>query len=38
MKSDLYTRLYLWLVAHRRWALGATLLISVAAIAISVAS
>jgi 1-acyl-sn-glycerol-3-phosphate acyltransferase len=35
MKPDLYTRLHLWLVAHRRLALGATLLIAVAAIVIS---
>ena len=35
MKPDLYTRLHLWLVAHRRLALGATLLIAVAAIFIS---
>ncbi|HEY5345338.1 MAG TPA: hypothetical protein VIK62_03230, partial [Verrucomicrobiae bacterium] len=35
MKPDLYTRLHLWLVAHRPLALGATLLIGVAAIFIS---
>jgi 1-acyl-sn-glycerol-3-phosphate acyltransferase len=35
MKLDLYTRLYLWLVAHRRWVLGVTLLIAAIAIAIS---
>ncbi|MGH7989409.1 MAG: MMPL family transporter, partial [Limisphaerales bacterium] len=35
MKPDLYTRLYLWLIAHRRWVLGATLLIAAVAIAIS---
>ena len=35
MKSDLYTRLYFWLVAHRRVVLFATLLIAAAAIVIS---
>src|SRR5580693_180778 len=35
MKLDLYTRLYLWLVAHCRWVLGATLLIAAIAIVIS---
>ena len=35
MKPDLYTRLHLWLVAHRRLALGATLLIAVIAVVIS---
>src|SRR6188768_2276850 len=31
MKLDLYTRLYLWLVAHRRSVLAVTLLVMVAA-------
>jgi len=35
MKPDLYTRLHLWLVAHRRLALGAALLVAVAAIFVS---
>jgi 1-acyl-sn-glycerol-3-phosphate acyltransferase len=35
MKLDLYTRLYLWLVAHRRLVLGVTLLIVAVAIVIS---
>jgi 1-acyl-sn-glycerol-3-phosphate acyltransferase len=35
MKLDLYTRLYLWLVAHRRLVLSVTLLIAAADIAIS---
>ncbi|HEY2330177.1 MAG TPA: 1-acyl-sn-glycerol-3-phosphate acyltransferase [Verrucomicrobiae bacterium] len=35
MKPDFYTRLHLWLVAHRRLALGITLLIAVAAVMIS---
>ena len=35
MKPDLYTRLHLWLVAHRRLALGATLLIAALALVIS---
>jgi 1-acyl-sn-glycerol-3-phosphate acyltransferase len=35
MKLDLYTRLYLWLVAHRRWVLGLALLIAAIAIVIS---
>ncbi len=35
MKPDLYTRLYLWLVARRRWVLGVTLLIAMAGVVIS---
>src|SRR5277367_1128560 len=35
MKPDLYTRLYFWLVAHRRLVLGVTLLIAAIAIVIS---
>ncbi|MEJ0089770.1 MAG: 1-acyl-sn-glycerol-3-phosphate acyltransferase [Limisphaerales bacterium] len=35
MKPDLYTRLHLWLVAHRWLALGVTLLIAVVALVIS---
>ena len=35
MNPDLYTRLHLWLVAHRRLALGATLLIAAVALVIS---
>lgn len=35
MKPDFFTRSYLWLVAHRRLALGVTLLIAALAIAIS---
>jgi 1-acyl-sn-glycerol-3-phosphate acyltransferase len=35
MKFDLYTRLYLWLVAHRRPVLWVTLLIAAAAIVIA---
>jgi len=35
MKPDRYTRLYLWLVAHRRWVLSVMLLITASAIAIS---
>ena len=35
MKSDFYTRIYLWLVAHRQWVLGITILLAAIAIAIS---
>ena len=35
MKTDLYTRLYLWLVAHRRWVLVVTGLIAAVSIVIS---
>ena len=35
MKLDLYTRFYLWLVAHRRWVLGVTLLIAAVSVVIS---
>lgn len=35
MKPDLYTRLYLWLVAHRRWVLSVTLLIAVVSLVLS---
>ena len=35
MKFDLYTRLHLWLVAHRRAVLAATLLVTVISIVIS---
>src|SRR5580692_824289 len=35
MKFDLYTRVYLWLEAHRRLALAATLLITLVSLAIS---
>ena len=35
MKPDLYTRLHLWLVAHRKMALGVTVLIGLAALVIS---
>ncbi|MEO6784687.1 MAG: hypothetical protein ABI318_01035, partial [Chthoniobacteraceae bacterium] len=35
MNTDPYTRFYLWLVAHRRWVLGVTLLISLVSIVIS---
>ncbi|HEX3889933.1 MAG TPA: hypothetical protein VHX90_03690, partial [Verrucomicrobiae bacterium] len=35
MKPDLYTRLYFWLVAHRRLVLCATLLVAAIAIVIS---
>ncbi|HEV2694477.1 MAG TPA: MMPL family transporter, partial [Verrucomicrobiae bacterium] len=35
MKSDLYTRLYLWLVAHRRAVLFAAVLIATACVAIT---
>lgn len=35
MKLDLYTRFYLWLVAHRRWVLGVTLLIAAVSVIIS---
>ncbi len=35
MKPDLYTRFYLWLVAHRRWVLGVTLLIAAVSVVIS---
>jgi len=35
MKSDFYTRIYLWLVAHRRLVLGTTVLLAAIALAIS---
>ncbi len=35
MKFDFYTRFYLWLVAHRRTVLGATLLFTIASAVIS---
>ena len=35
MKLDFYTRLHIWLVAHRRAALGVTLIIAAAALVIS---
>ena len=35
MKLDLFTRMYLWLVAHRRLVLGATLLTSIVCVGIS---
>ncbi len=35
MKLEVYTRLYLWLAAHRRLVLGTTLLVTVASVLIS---
>jgi uncharacterized protein len=35
MKSEIYPRLYMWLVAHRRWVLLTALLLAVGSIAIS---
>ncbi len=35
MNLGLYTRLYLWLVAHRRWVLGVTVLLTAVSVAVS---